>query len=110
MKNSYQPAESGKKGTQIKHESTSALPLTRNNFIIMGVAGLLIVLGFIMMVGGGSDDPTKFNPDIFSNMRIVVGPLAAFFGFVLMGVGIIIRPRIKDNGAAQTSDKDGEKQ
>ena len=44
------------------------------------------------MVGGGSEGP-EFNPAIFSNTRIVVGPMLAFVGFVLMGVGIIVRPR-----------------
>lgn len=95
MKQTYQPADAEQKESKIKHESASALPLARNNFIIMAIAGLLIIVGFMSMVGGGSDEPTKFNPDIFSNMRIVVGPMLAFLGFVLMGAGIIIRPRIK---------------
>lgn len=84
------------KNKGIELQQTSTLPLMRNNFIIMIVAGVLIVLGFALMVGGGSKGP-EFNPDIFSATRIVVGPLLAFLGFVLMGVGIIVRPGRKKN-------------
>ncbi len=60
----------------------------------MGCAGAAIVLGFLLMLGGGST-PDNFNPDIFSTRRIVIGPLFAFLGFVAMAVGIIIRPKDK---------------
>ena len=73
-----------KKKDTIKKQTTDSLPLMRNNFIIMIAAAVLIV--------GGSEGP-EFNPAIFSNTRIVVGPMLAFVGFVLMGVGIIVRPR-----------------
>ena len=79
----------------MKREAYATLPLTRRNFILMAVSGLLIVIGFALMVGGGSDDPLVFSEDIFSNTRIVVGPLLAFAGFLTMAVAIIIRP--KDN-------------
>lgn len=81
-----------KKKDTIKKQTTDSLPLMRNNFIIMIAAAVLIVVGFVLMVGGGSEGP-EFNPAIFSNTRIVVGPMLAFVGFVLMGVGIIVRPR-----------------
>lgn len=81
------------KGTKIQRESYSALPLVRLNFILMAIAGLLIVAGFVMMAGGGSDNPQVFNPEIFSARRIVVGPAITFIGFVGMGVALIVRPR-----------------
>lgn len=49
----------------IEKESTAGFPLVRLNFILMAVAGLMIVLGFVLMAGSGST-PTEFNPDIFS--------------------------------------------
>ena len=46
----------------------------RGNYILM-LAGLaLIVLGFILMSGGGSEDPNVYNPELFSARRIVVAP------------------------------------
>ena len=83
-----------KKQTLIKEEH-SALPLTRVNFIAMAVAGVMIVVGFLLMLGAPST-ADEFNPDIFSTRRIVVGPTMAFVGFVLMGFAIIYSPRKKN--------------
>lgn len=68
------------------------MPLARKNFIFMAIAGVMIVVGFLLMLGGGST-PEQFNPDIFSARRIVVGPTIAFLGFVFMGIAIIIKPK-----------------
>jgi hypothetical protein len=77
----------------IKHQSHDTLPLTRKNFIFMAIAGVMIVVGFLLMLGGGSQTAAgEFNPEIFSARRIVVGPAIAFLGFVAMAAAIIIRP------------------
>lgn len=70
----------------------SAMPLQRANFIGMAIAGAMIVIGFLLMLGGSSTTEA-FNPDIFSVRRIVVGPCLAFLGFVAMAVAIIIDPK-----------------
>lgn len=85
---------SNKPANNIEHEEHALLPLVRINFIVMGIAAVMIVLGFILMLGASSTEEA-FNPDIFSTRRIVVGPAIAFLGFVAMGVGIIIRPSRK---------------
>lgn len=79
-------------GAQPEVQSDKRLPLARKNFIYMAIAGLMIVVGFLLMLGGGST-PEQFNPDIFSTRRIVVGPTIAFLGFVFMGIAIIIKPK-----------------
>lgn len=78
----------------LEKESEDEMPLLRPNFILMAVAGVMIVLGFLLMAGGSSDWGA-FNPDIFSVRRIVVGPTIAFLGFIFMGVGIMYSPRRK---------------
>ena len=55
----------------------------------------MIVIGFLLMSGGASDDPTAFNPEVFSTRRIVVGPAIAFLGFLLMAFAIIYTPSKK---------------
>lgn len=69
-------------------EKKSLLPLTRLNFILMAAAAAVIVIGFLLMTGepSGAD---KFNPDIFSTRRIVVGPTIAFLGYIFMGAAIM---------------------
>jgi hypothetical protein len=56
---------------------------------IMGVGAALIVLGFILMTGGGSDDPNVFNPEIFSPLRIRVAPTLVLAGFAVLVVAIL---------------------
>lgn len=63
----------------------------KQNFIMMAGCVVLIVVGFMLMSGGGTND-TSFNPEIFSTRRIVVGPLLSFLGFLLMAFAIIWTP------------------
>lgn len=88
--------EKNKEKPTIDKESFDKLPLARNNFIGMAIAGALIVVGFVLMLGGSSTEE-GFNPDIFSTRRIVVGPAVAFLGFVAMAIAVCIRPRRKED-------------
>lgn len=75
-------------------EKSSDRALTRVNFIMMAVCGLIIVLGFCLMAGGATTTD-NFNPDIFSTRRIIIGPALSFIGFVLMAFAIMYRPKNK---------------
>lgn len=61
----------------------------KENFILVVISVVVIALGFMLMSGGGSQDPTDFNPEIFSARRIVVAPAVTVIGFVLMIFGIL---------------------
>ncbi len=58
---------------------------------IAGIA--LIILGYLLMIGGGSDDPNVFNPAIFDTQRITIAPMVCLLGFVVVIVGIMWRPK-----------------
>lgn len=73
---------------ELELEKKVEFPLTKLNFILMGVAGLLIIVGFLLMTGSPST-AENFNPDIFSTRRVVVGPTIAFIGFLFMGFAIM---------------------
>lgn len=79
--------------TSLHKEASSEFPLGRRNFIWMIISAVMILIGFLLMLGGSST--TEFNPDIFSARRIVVGPTIAFLGFVCMAISIIIFPNKK---------------
>ena len=68
--------------------------LPKINAIAIAVSVVIIIIGFALMVGALSG-ATEFNPDIFSTRRITVGPMIAFFGFILMIVAILYKPRKK---------------
>lgn len=66
----------------------------RINFILMAVGMIIVIFGFILMSGGGTDN-TAFNPDVFSTRRVKVAPVVCFIGFTSIVYAIIRKP--KDN-------------
>lgn len=62
------------------------------NYKILLIGIAVIALGFILMSGGGSDDPKVFSEDIFSFRRIRLAPT-----IVLIGFGIVIFSIFKKN-------------
>lgn len=67
----------------------------KENFILIGAAIAVIVIGFVLMSGGGSEDGVSFNPEIFNVRRIVIAPIVTFIGFALMIVGILKKSKDK---------------
>ncbi len=68
--------------------------LPKLNSILIAISLVIIVVGFALMSGEPSG-ATEFNPDIFSTRRITVGPMISLFGFVVMIVAILYKPRKK---------------
>jgi len=61
----------------------------KHTYRIMAIGLALIVLGFVLMTGGGSDDPNVFNPEIYSPMRIRIAPTLVLSGFAVLVVAIL---------------------
>lgn len=62
----------------------------KENYRILIVGVIIVVIGYLLMIGGGSDDPTKFNADeIFSFRRITLSPIVILAGFVVVLFGIM---------------------
>jgi len=69
-------------------------PLFRKiNYILIGVGILFLTLGFILLSGGGSDDPEVFNPAIFDTRRLVVAPILMLIGLIVEIVAIMYRAK-----------------
>lgn len=65
------------------------------------IAGLLVtVLGFILMIGGGSPDPNEFSYDIFSFRRITLAPLLVLAGFGIQFYAIMKKTTNRAEGKA----------
>ena len=60
----------------------TGLALTKTNYILMAIGFAIVLLGFILMSGGASDDLSKFNPEVFSFRRITLAPMLVLGGFV----------------------------
>lgn len=80
----YQSRIMGKKRST-EANTSKAFIFGRRNYLFLFVGIAFIALGFILMSGGGSDDPNVFNPDIYNFRRIRLAPT-----LVLVGLGIQI--------------------
>lgn len=66
------------------------------NYILVAVGMLVVVLGFILMSGSGSNEH-MFNPDIFSTLRIKVAPVVCLVGFLSIIFAVARKPKDNDN-------------
>lgn len=64
----------------------------KKNYKFMFIGLMIIALGFILMSGGGSDDPNVFNPEIFSWRRIRLAPTLVLIGFGIQVYAILLNP------------------
>lgn len=67
----------------------------KKNYIVMAIGIAVIALGFILMAGGGSDDPNVFNPDIYNFRRIRLAPTIVLIGFGIEIYAILLDPNKK---------------
>jgi len=68
------------------------------NYLYMFIGVACMALGFILMSGGGSDDPSVFNPDIYSFRRIRLAPTLVLLGLGIEVYAILLNPhKKKDN-------------
>lgn len=57
------------------------MSLSKKNYKLMLIGFVIIVIGFALMVGGGSEDPAVFSEDLFSFRRITLAPIIVLAGF-----------------------------
>ena len=76
------------------HEEQFIFERKNYRFMLIGLA--VIALGFILMSGGGSDDPNVFNPDIYSWRRIRLAPTLVLLGFAIEVYAILLNPASSD--------------
>lgn len=55
----------------------------KRKYSLMIIGLLITALGFLLMIGGGTDDPTEFSYEIFSFRRITLAPILVLLGFAL---------------------------
>lgn len=63
------------------------------NYKILLIGIAVIAVGFILMSGGGSQDPNVFNEDIFSFRRIRLAPTVVLIGFGVTVYSILKNPK-----------------
>src|SRR5438552_689683 len=72
----------------------SGFAIPRENYRIIIAGAALVLIGMLLMVGGASDDPNKFNGDeLFSFRRITLSPIVILVGFIVVFFAIMKKPK-----------------
>ncbi len=64
----------------------------KKNYLLMVAGVVLMTIGYMLMMGGGSEDPNVFNPDIFSKQRLVFAPIFILAGLLVEVFAIMSNP------------------
>ena len=79
--------------TQTEHNqdqnSEQTFALQSHNYKLMLIGIGVVVIGFLLMIGGGSEDPNVFNEDIFSFRRITLAPITVLLGYAVIFYAIL---------------------
>lgn len=55
----------------------------KENYRMLVIGVVIVVIGYLLMIGGGSDNPNEFHEDeIFSFRRITLSPIVILIGFI----------------------------
>lgn len=89
MRNDKRSLKGGAQTPEMIKMTDAERPFGKLNIWLMAGCLVLIVVGFLLMLGPGSSIQGGFEPDVFSVRRIAVGPTLAFLGFLLMAFAIV---------------------
>ena len=64
----------------------------KQNYKLLFIGLALIFLGFLLMIGGGSDDPNVFSDKIFNFRRLTLAPILVLAGYVIEIFAIMKKP------------------
>jgi len=74
-------------------EKSSKLLFGRKNYTYLFIGLAFIALGFILMAGGGSDNPDVFNEEIYNFRRIRLAPTLIIIGFLFQVAAILAKSK-----------------
>lgn len=80
-------------GRAAEPKSREGFAFGRENYRLLLIGLALIVLGFLLMIGGGSDDPNEFSYGIFNFRRMTLAPLLILAGYAIEIYAIMKKPR-----------------
>ena len=80
-------------GTKKEDKGKLNFALGRENYKLLAIGFAVIVIGFLLMLGGKSESPDKFSDDIFSFRRITLAPIVVLAGFVFEIWAIMKKPK-----------------
>ena len=88
------PVEAGKEVSLKEMSKTGPYAFNSKNYKLLLVGLAINVFGFILMIGGGADDPNEFDADaLFSTLRITIAPMFIVLGYAVIMYSIMKKPK-----------------
>jgi uncharacterized membrane protein len=82
-------------GINNENSEDKGFALGKENLSLLMIGFLIIIVGFVLMIGGSSSDPKIFNKEIFNFQRITLAPIVIMAGFILEIFAIMRKPGSK---------------
>lgn len=70
-------------------EKTTKMAITPRGLKLLLIGLIVMVAGYLLMMGGSSEDPNVFNYDMFNFQRMVAAPIVIICGIVVEVVAIM---------------------
>ena len=70
-------------------QNNPKMPITARGLRLLLIGLIVMISGYILMMGGGSDDPQFFNYAMFDFRRMVAAPIVIILGIVIEVVAIM---------------------
>ncbi len=83
----------GQRKANVAGESSVAFAFVKENYKLLILGLIVITIGFLLMIGGGSDDPNVFSEDIFSFRRMTLAPILILAGYIIEIYAIMKKPK-----------------
>jgi hypothetical protein len=77
----------------VEPESRTGFAFGKENYRLLLIGLGLIVLGFLLMIGGASKDPKVFSYAIFDFRRLTLAPILILAGYVVEIFAIMRKPK-----------------
>ena len=75
-----------------EEEENKEFAFTGFNYKLLLIGIAVIIVGFLLIMGGGSEDPNVFNKEIFNTQRLYVAPLIILGGYMFLIYAIMKKP------------------
>ena len=73
-------------------KNISGFAFEKKNYFLLALGIAILIVGYMLMSGGGTDDPNVFSEAIFSPRRITLAPIVVMLGYIVIGYSIMWKP------------------
>ena len=74
-------------------EDKEQFSMSKENYRLIIIGVVIVLIGFVLMMGGKSEDPNVYNPEVFSFRRITLAPITVMVGYMFVIYAIMKKPK-----------------